>query len=223
MVKAGGVVVATMPMLRSLELGPLTELTQPAVAICDHRFTEELAGAAPGLPLVPYGGTSNDDLAKLCAAKPGTFTDVVTAADDVAMLAATSGTTGVPKATMHFHRDVLAIADTFGQHLVQGQPADVFTGTPPLGFTFGLGGLLVFPMRVGAATLLLERATPAELAEAVAQLRGHRAVHLPDRVPGHAAGREGRRPWPGCVPPSPPGEHLPKACGTTSSSRPGCA
>jgi len=167
-VKAGGVVVATMPMLRSLELGPLTQLTQPAVAICDHRFTGELAGAAPGLPLVPYGGTSNDDLTKLCAAKPGTFTDVVTAADDVAMLAATSGTTGVPKATMHFHRDVLAIADTFGQHLVQSQPTDVFTGTPPLGFTFGLGGLLVFPMRAGAATLLLERATPPELAEAVA-------------------------------------------------------
>ena len=104
-----------------------------------------------------------------CArAKPGTFTDVVTAADDVAMLAATSGTTGAPKATMHFHRDVLAIADTFGQHLVQSQPTDVFTGTPPLGFTFGLGGLLVFPMRAGAATLLLERATPPELAEAVA-------------------------------------------------------
>jgi 2-aminobenzoate-CoA ligase len=168
-VKAGGVVVTTMPMLRSLELGPLTQLIRPAVAICDHRFTEELASAAPGLPLVPYGGTSDGDLAKLCAAKPGTFADVVTAADDVAMLAATSGTTGAPKATMHFHRDVLAIADTFGQHLVQSQPTDVFTGTPPLGFTFGLGGLLVFPMRAGAATLLLERATPPELAEAVAR------------------------------------------------------
>ncbi len=168
-VKAGGVVVTTMPMLRSLELGPLAQLTQPAVAICDHRFTGELAEGAPGLPLVPYGGTGNDDLGKLCAAKPGAFTDVVTAADDVALLAATSGTTGVPKATMHFHRDVLAIADTFGQHLVQSRPADVFTGTPPLGFTFGLGGLLVFPMRAGAATLLLERATPPELAEAVAR------------------------------------------------------
>lgn len=165
--KAGCVVVTTMPMLRSLELAPLTALTQPALLICDHRFTDELAGAAPDLPLVQYGGTSDGDLTKRCAAKPDTFTAVETAADDVAMLAATSGTTGVPKATMHFHRDVLAIADTFGKHLVQGQPTDVFTGTPPLAFTFGLGGLVVFPMRTGAAILLLERATPAELAEAV--------------------------------------------------------
>jgi 2-aminobenzoate-CoA ligase len=167
--KAGGVVVTTMPMLRSLELGPLAKLTKPAVAICDHRFTEELASAAPDLPLVPYGGTSDGDLIKRSAAKPGTFADVATAADDVAMLAATSGTTGTPKATMHFHRDVLAIADTFGKYLVQSQPTDVFTGTPPLAFTFGLGGLLVFPMRAGAATLLVEKATPAELADAVAR------------------------------------------------------
>jgi 2-aminobenzoate-CoA ligase len=167
--KAGGVVVTTMPMLRSLELAPLADLTRPSVAICDHRFTDELASAAPALPLVPYGGTSDGDLTKRCAAQPGTFADVATAADDVALLAATSGTTGTPKATMHFHRDVLAIADTFGQYLVQSQPSDIFTGTPPLAFTFGLGGLLVFPMRAGAATLLLERATPAELADAVAR------------------------------------------------------
>ena len=221
-VKAGGVVVTTMPMLRSLELGPLTQLTRPTVAICDHRFTEELASATPGLPLVPYGGTSNDDLAKLCAAKPGTFTDVMTAADDVAMLAATSGTTGVPKATMHFHRDVLAIADTFGQHLVQSRPTDVFTGTPPLGFTFGLGGLLVFPMRAGAATLLLERATPPELAEAVA----HFGVTVLFTSPtayramlraGKAGALAGLRTAVSA------GEPCPRASGTTSSSRPGCA
>ena len=91
-----------------------------------------------------------------------------TSADDVALLAFTSGTTGRPKATMHFHRDVLAIADTFGAHVVQARPDDVFTGTPPLAFTFGLGGLLVFPLRVGASTLLIEKATPDELAELIA-------------------------------------------------------
>ncbi len=166
--KAGGVVVTTMPMLRSVELGPLTELTRPALLLCDHRFTSELASAAPDLPLIQYGGGAPGDLAERCAAKPSSFDNVETAADDVAMLAATSGTTGVPKATMHFHRDVLAIADTFGKYLVQGEPEDVFTGTPPLAFTFGLGGLVVFPMRVGAAILLLEKATPPELADAVA-------------------------------------------------------
>jgi 2-aminobenzoate-CoA ligase len=169
--KAGGVVVTTMPMLRSAELAPLARLTRPAVGICDHRFTDELASAVPDLPLIEYGGTSDSDLTKRCAAKPGAFADVATAADDVALLATTSGTTGTPKATMHFHRDVLAIADTFGKYLVESQPTDVFTGTPPLAFTFGLGGLLVFPMRAGAATLLLEQGTPAELADAIARFR----------------------------------------------------
>ena len=167
--KAGGVVVTTLPMLRSIELEPLTKLTRPAMLLCDHRFTEELASAAPDLPLIQYGGPAAGDLAERCVAKAGSFRNVETSADDVALLAATSGTTGVPKATMHFHRDVLAVADTFGRHLVQGEPDDVFTGTPPLAFTFGLGGLVVFPLRVGASVLLLEKATPPELADAVAK------------------------------------------------------
>jgi len=96
-----------------------------------------------------------------------------TAADDVALLAFTSGTTGRPKATMHFHRDLLAIADTFSAHLVRPVAGDLFTGTPPLAFTFGLGGLLVFPLRAGAASLLIEKASPAELADAIA---AHRAT-----------------------------------------------
>jgi 2-aminobenzoate-CoA ligase len=167
--KAGGVVVATVPLLRSSELTALVELTKASFALCDHRFTADLApvAAATGLTMLAYGGPGSDDLSQRCADKPSQFTNVPTAADDVALLAATSGTTGTPKATMHFHRDVLAIADTFGKYLVQGRPDDVFTGTPPLAFTFGLGGLLVFPMRVGAATLLIERATPVELAELV--------------------------------------------------------
>jgi 2-aminobenzoate-CoA ligase len=164
--KAGGVVVATMPLLRTSELTTLTGLTRPAVLLCDHRFAHDLAAAAPVTPLLTFGGP-DDNLNKRAAAKPGTFDNVDTAADDVAMLATTSGTTGVPKVTAHFHRDVLTIADTFSKHLVRPVPNDVFTGTPPIAFTFGLGASLVFPLQAGAATLLIEKATPVELAEAV--------------------------------------------------------
>jgi 2-aminobenzoate-CoA ligase len=166
--KAGGVAVTTVPLLRTGELRQLTGLTRSTVAICDARFAADLA-PVPGLTVLPSGGGGADDVERRAAGKPATFPTVDTAADDVALLAATSGTTGVPKVTMHFHRDVLAIADTFGAHLVRGRPDDVFTGTPPLGFTFGLGGLLVFPLRVGASVLLLEKATPVQLAEAVAR------------------------------------------------------
>ncbi|MBO0807097.1 MAG: AMP-binding protein [Actinobacteria bacterium] len=165
--KAGGVVVTTMPLLRPREISVLASLTQPSLAVCDHRFTADLAEAVPGLPAVSYGG-GDDDLAGRCAAKDGSFQNVPTAADDVALLAPTSGTTGKPKATMHFHRDVLAIDDTFGRHVLAAGPGDVFAGTPPVAFTFGLGGLVVFPLRAGASVLLLERASPGELADAVA-------------------------------------------------------
>jgi 2-aminobenzoate-CoA ligase len=171
--KAGGVVVTTMPLLRAREITALTDLTRPGLAVCDDRFAGELAAAVPGLPTVLYGNGADsgtgDDLAARCAARSGSFQAVATAADDVAMLAPTSGTTGKPKATMHFHRDVLAIDDTFGRHVLAAGPDDVFTGTPPLGFTFGLGALVVFPLRAGASTLLLERASPAELADAIAE------------------------------------------------------
>lgn len=165
-VKAGGVVVATMPLLRTSELTTLIGLTRPTVLLCDHRFSADLAAAAPGMQLLTFGA-ADSDLARRTAGKPGTFDNVDTAADDVAMLASTSGTTGVPKVTAHFHRDVLAIADTFSKHLVRPEASDVFTGTPPIAFTFGLGASLVFPLRAGAASLLLERVTPVELAEAV--------------------------------------------------------
>jgi 2-aminobenzoate-CoA ligase len=162
--KAGGVVVTTVPLLRSAELTPLVELVGGGLMLCDHRFTADLADMA-GLEVLAFGSGDADDLIRRCARQPTSYVNVDTAADDVALLAPTSGTTGVPKATMHFHRDVLAIADTFGKYLVRGRSDDLFTGTPPLGFTFGLGGLLVFPMRVGASTLLLEKATPVEMAD----------------------------------------------------------
>jgi 2-aminobenzoate-CoA ligase len=163
--KAGGVAVTTMALLRAREIAALADITQPALAVCDDRFAGELSAALPALPTLYYGGSS--DLAAHCQRKSGDFPSVATAADDVALLAPTSGTTGKPKATMHFHRDVLAISDTFGRHVLAAGPTDVFTGTPPMGFTFGLGGLVVFPFSVGACTLLLERASPGELADAI--------------------------------------------------------
>jgi 2-aminobenzoate-CoA ligase len=166
--RAGGVAVTTMALLRSREIAALADITQPALAICDHRFAEELTTALPGLPFLLYGGSAAGDLVSRSESKNPSFEPVATAADDVALLAPTSGTTGRPKATMHFHRDVLAIQDTYGRHVLGAGPDDVFLGTPPVGFTFGLGGLVVFPFSVGASTLLLERATPDELADAIA-------------------------------------------------------
>ena len=115
-----------------------------------------------------YGGDAG--LAALDADKPSTLDDVATSSDDVALLAFTSGTTGRPKATMHFHRDVLAICDTFSRHLLRPTPDDVFTGTPPYAFTFGLGGVLLFPLHAGASTVLVEKATPVELAGIIDEL-----------------------------------------------------
>ena len=167
--KAGAVVVTTMPMLRANEIATLIGLTRPTVAIADHRFVDDLRAAASGtLPVMTYGGDDGADLTARCAAKNGTFANVSTAADDVALLGPTSGTTGAPKVTMHFHRDILANADTFARHLLKPTPDDVFAGSPPLAFTFGLGGLVVFPLRFGASALLTERGTPLELAEAAA-------------------------------------------------------
>jgi 2-aminobenzoate-CoA ligase len=167
-VKAGGVAVTTMALLRPREIATIAGLTEPSLAICDHRFAEDLAAGAPGLATLIYGRGSSGDLEARCAAKDGDFTAAATAADDVAMLASTSGTTGQPKVAMHFHRDVLATCDTFSALVLKPRRDDVFTGTPPLGFTYGLGGLLLYPLRAGASALLIERATPAELADAIA-------------------------------------------------------
>jgi 2-aminobenzoate-CoA ligase len=166
--KAGAVVVTTMPILRSEEVAQLVERTRPAVLLSDARFLADLAETVGNdVRLVPVGGDDADDLVQRCAAKSGEFEAVPTAADDVALLGPTSGTTGVPKITMHFHRDVLANADTFARHILKPRADDVFAGSPPLAFTFGLGGLVVFPLRFGASSLLTERNTPLELAQLV--------------------------------------------------------
>ena len=161
--KAGAVVVTTMPLLRAGELATIHDIAHLDAALVDHRFleaTEDLDVAT-----VEYGGERG--LSQLMADKPDRFDDVATSSDDVALLAFTSGTTGRPKSTMHFHRDVLAICDTFSRHLLRPAADDVFTGTPPFAFTFGLGGVLLFPLHAGASTLLIEKASPTELAELI--------------------------------------------------------
>jgi len=167
---AGGVVVATMPALRPGELRSIGDSTRPGVALCDARSADDLVAAGiPGLRMVRYGGQGEDDLVARTARHRTPFAPVATAADDVALLAVTSGTTGVPKTTAHFHRDVLAIADTFSRHVLKPTADDLFLGSPPLAFTYGLGGEVVFPVRAGAASLLIERPTPDVLADLVAE------------------------------------------------------
>ncbi len=167
-VKAGGIVVATMPLLRAKELTQIAVKARCSLALCDARLLEELELARPDCPdlkrIVAFG---DGTLESLLEAKPETFDNVDTAADDVALIAFTSGTTGQPKGTMHFHRDVLAMCDAFPRSVLKPGPDDVFCGTPPLAFTFGLGGLLCFPLRAGASTVLVEKLMPDTLMQAI--------------------------------------------------------
>src|SRR2546429_6824325 len=157
-----------MPLLRSSDMETKVDIAAVTMAICDHRFIKDLDAAAPdGFQIFTYGGDDPDDLTKVAATKEPNFKNVATAAEDVCMLAFTSGTTGKPKATMHFHRDVLAIADTFSRHVLRPTSNDLFTASPPLAFTFGLGQIVVFPLRVGAATFLIEQPSPTRMLEAV--------------------------------------------------------
>jgi 2-aminobenzoate-CoA ligase len=161
--KAGGVVVATMAALRVRELAPIVERTRPAIALVDPRFIEDVRALGdPALSIMDYG-----ELAARAGGKPGEFTNVDTAADDVALLGPTSGSTGVPKITMHFHRDLLSIDHTFGRHVLKLTADDLVACSAPIAFTYGLGALVVFPLRAGACALLTEAATPLQLAELV--------------------------------------------------------
>ncbi len=166
--RAGGVVVTTIPMLRSGEIRQLTQVSMPNLAIVDHRYLEEWRSAGTDSILtIVVGGDTPQSLEELSAAKPIHFEPYDSLASDICMLAFTSGTTGIPKATMHSHSNVIAIADTFSAEIVKPTSADIFCGTPPVAFTFGLGGLLVFPLRVGATTVLLEAASPPNLLKAI--------------------------------------------------------
>ena len=171
--KAGGIPATTFAALRARELTPIVEKARPGIALVDHRFTDDVEAlretVAPDLVTVPFGGESEDDLVARAAAKAGVFTNVETAADDVALFCPTSGSTGVPKITSHFHRDVLSIDNTFGKQTLKLTHEDVIACTAPLAFTFGLGMLVVFPLRAGACGLLTEAATPPQLADIVAE------------------------------------------------------
>ncbi|HJU90789.1 MAG TPA: AMP-binding protein, partial [Gemmatimonadaceae bacterium] len=169
--KAGGICVATMPLLRARELSYIIDKAQIALAITDTRVAAELEQASSQTRAlertVHYGTDAGDGLDSMMTRRPTTFDNAPTAADDVAIIAFTSGTTGQAKGTMHFHRDILAICDLFPRSTLRASPDDLFCGSPPLAFTFGLGGLLLFPMRIGAATLLLEQATPPNLIQGI--------------------------------------------------------
>ena len=167
--KAGAVVVNTMPMLRAGELAKIVDKAEITLALCDVRLMDEMAACARDSQflkqVVGFDGTANHDaeLDRAALDKPVIFAAVQTGRDDVALLGFTSGTTGVPKATMHFHRDLLIIADAYAREILEVTPDDIFVGSPPLAFTFGLGGLAIFPLRFGAAATLLEQATPPNM------------------------------------------------------------
>lgn len=171
--KAGAVVVNTMPMLRAGELTKIVDKAEIALALCDSRIADELIACAKTSKflkqVVSFDGTSNHDaeLDRIALDKPVKFEAVKTGRDDVALLGFTSGTTGEPKATMHFHRDLLMIADGYAREVLKVTPEDVFVGSPPLAFTFGLGGLAIFPLRFGAAATLLENATPPNMIQII--------------------------------------------------------
>jgi 2-aminobenzoate-CoA ligase len=171
--KAGAVVVNTMPMLRAGELAKIVDKAEVALALCDTRLMDEVATCAKTSKflkqVIGFDGTANHDaeLDRIALSKPVTFDAVKTGRDDVALLGFTSGTTGEPKATMHFHRDLLIIADGYAKEILGVTPDDVFVGSPPLAFTFGLGGLAIFPLRFGATATLLENASPANMVEII--------------------------------------------------------
>ena len=171
--KVGAVVVNTMPMLRAGELTAIVDKARISHALCDTRLIDEMTACAKTSATLKtvagFDGTSNHDaeLDRLALEKPVKFDAVDTGRDDVALLGFTSGTTGSPKATMHFHRDLLIIADGYAQEVLGVTPDDVFVGSPPLAFTFGLGGLAVFPLRFGAAATLLENASPPNMIEII--------------------------------------------------------
>jgi 2-aminobenzoate-CoA ligase len=173
--KAGGIAVGSMPLLRARELTTIIHKAQISHALCDARLADELASARAACPtlrhVLHFNGSGDETLEARAAAQPAQFTAADTAADDTCLIAFTSGTTGQPKGTMHFHRDVMAACACWPVHVLRATRDDIFIGSPPLAFTFGLGGLLLFPLSIGAASVLIEKATPDALPRAIAAYR----------------------------------------------------
>ena len=172
--KAGGIAVTTMPLLRARELTEIANRAAVQFALCDERLAEELElsrSQSPSLRRIGYfHSRAPDGLEAVMARRADAFENFVPSHDDVALIAFTSGTTGKPKATMHFHRDLLAICDCLPEHVLHSRPTDIFVGAAPLGFTYGLGSLLLFPIRRGASTLLLDRCTAEILVDCLRDL-----------------------------------------------------
>lgn len=171
--KAGGVAVNTMPMLRAYELEQIVDKAEIKFALCDSRLLDELEECQKSSSwlehVIGFDGSSNSDaqLDRMALEKSVKFNPVKTGRDDVALLAFTSGTTGKPKATMHFHKDLLVIADSYAKEVLQISSDDIVVGSPPLAFTFGLGGLAIFPLRFGASSILLDNASPTNIIEII--------------------------------------------------------
>ena len=182
-VKAGAIAVATMPLLRAKELTDIVTKAEVSHALCDGRLKDDLAAAHSQCPTLRtvrhFNDASADGLEALMARKPPQFDNVATAADDTVLIAFTSGTTGKPKGTMHFHRDVMAMCDCWPKSTLKADAHDIFIGSPPLAFTFGLGGILLMPMRIGASTVLLEKAPPDQLLAAIAEHRASVCFTVP--------------------------------------------
>jgi 2-aminobenzoate-CoA ligase len=182
-VKAGGIAVGTMPMLRARELTAIVQKARVTHALCDARLAAELDAARADCPtlahVMHFRDAAPTALEARAGAKAATFEAIDTALDDVCLIAFTSGTTGQPKGTMHFHRDVMAACACWPPHVLRATADDRFIGSPPLAFTFGLGGLLLFPLSIGASTVLLEKATPDVLLGAIAQWRASICVTAP--------------------------------------------
>jgi 2-aminobenzoate-CoA ligase len=196
--KAGGIAVATMPLLRAKELGQIIEKGQVTHALCDAALRAELEVAAAQHPILAHtrcfgDAAASDGLEAGMARQPAMFDNVPTGADDTCLLAFTSGTTGQPKATMHFHRDVMASCACFPPHVLRATADDVFIGSPPLAFTFGLGGLTLFPMSVGASTVLLEKASPPDLLDAIVRFGATVLFTAPTSYRAMAPGARERR------------------------------
>ncbi len=185
--KAGGVVVATMPLLRAPEISTILKKAQISLAFCDERLSDEMESGKSQSNvcerIIYFNGSGESDasaeLESLMAQKPDTFENVETANDDPVLIAFTSGTTGKPKAAVHFHRDILAMCDSYSKHVLQPQADDVVIGSPPIAFTFGLGGLITFPMRVGASTVLLEAGSPSVLLESIQKFKATICITAP--------------------------------------------
>ena len=169
-VKAGGIVVATMPLLRAKELTDICLKAEVSHALLDARLMTELEIAQPNCKTLEHV-CAFDDLELRMSQKSSGFENLDTHRDDVVLIAFTSGTTGKPKGCIHFHKDVLAICDTFAKHILKANSSDVFIGSPPLAFTFGLGGIVLFPMRIGASSVLLEKAAPDLLIAAIERFK----------------------------------------------------